>query len=365
MPIASSENIGNVILYIGTSSNNYKKGHLYICTENNSTYSWQDLQTGLYAVGNCSNIRCITQGTTVRLKWQDPNDTMIGDVLIAKWDKTVVVRKQGSIPTNISDGTIIVTSSVRNQYSTTAYIDTIPDSENTYYYKLFPYTDDGIITNDDINSIATGELTWATIKDICYNDDPRNYFSVGDVLMTEHSFLSTDNNGHIEFQITDITDHDIGLLAYKVVGYAQFDAPEKAYALTLDEIFHTEYLLTISGYNTVNGDYFLKDESSIGTDRIWRRKTGTYELKYIIDKWIIFNTLTDTITSTQTTSSNEPWNGIWSNNINVIKSKKYYIYDGSQYIEQNVIDGDSIPLETYYEYNPGGTNRINQRIKYL
>lgn len=43
MPTASSENVGQIVQYIGTTDANYTNGYFYICVSDNSSYSWNNL----------------------------------------------------------------------------------------------------------------------------------------------------------------------------------------------------------------------------------------------------------------------------------------------------------------------------------
>ena len=59
-------------------------------------HSHDDEVTPALPVGACSNVRCLTQGTTVRIKWNDPEDLVVDGVTLAKWARTVLVRKAGA-----------------------------------------------------------------------------------------------------------------------------------------------------------------------------------------------------------------------------------------------------------------------------
>ena len=45
---------------------------------------------------------------SVSLLWTDPTDVIVDGAVIAEWDRTVVVRKTGSAPANIDDGTQVL-----------------------------------------------------------------------------------------------------------------------------------------------------------------------------------------------------------------------------------------------------------------
>ena len=61
----------------------------------------------------CTNLRIEKNGQAVSLKWNDPNDTVIDGLVLATWDKTIIVRKLGSYPENAEDGDIIYTNNIR------------------------------------------------------------------------------------------------------------------------------------------------------------------------------------------------------------------------------------------------------------
>ena len=89
----------------------------------------------------------------VELTWTDPADkyatpegevSETGDQLVSEWDHTVLVRKTGSQPAGPNDGTVVVSSSVRNQYQTTPYTDSGLTNDTEYFYGVFAYNKDGV-----------------------------------------------------------------------------------------------------------------------------------------------------------------------------------------------------------------------------
>ena len=360
LPAAGSAYADQVYIYTGSTTSNFKHGRLYVCRSDGGGHVWRDVQTGLYPVGNVTGIRCYVLGTTATVKWSDPDDLVVDGVTLAAWGKTVLVRKQGGYPTGPDDGATVCVNTVRDAYKTGGFTETIPSGE-TYYYRWFIYTDDGVLNADPANEAVTGELTWATIREMCADAtiDMRDVVSPGDVLTAANSVRPTDGNGNFEWQVTDVTEHDFGLCAYKSFANLLLDGRQKEYALTPDTVFATWKLLSFSGYNTANGNYFLKDETATGNARVWRRKTGTMEVRCSNGAWVVFNTVSETVEATQTTAASDPWDGVWSNGITVAKAKKYYTFDGTTYTEATVTDGDAIPSDTCYEYNPGGDGRVN------
>ena len=97
-------------------------------------------------VVTADNAKCL-------LTWTDPLDkyaTPVGEQaqesqqLVSLWDHTVLVRKTGSQPTGPHDGISVVSSSVRNQYQSTTYIDAELINDTTYHYGIFAYNTDGV-----------------------------------------------------------------------------------------------------------------------------------------------------------------------------------------------------------------------------
>lgn len=83
----------------------------------------------------------------VSLTWTDPEDIVVDGTTLARWGGTLVVKKEGSAPTNRLDGEVILDSTTKNAHSNTPLIDDEVDYGTTYYYKFFPYTTSGGYTN--------------------------------------------------------------------------------------------------------------------------------------------------------------------------------------------------------------------------
>lgn len=115
--------------------------------ENNTTIITTKSSGGLH-IGDVSNL---TSASTVEvqkitLTWEDPDDIIIGGIVQAAWGGTKIVRKVGSIPASEGDGTIVVDSTTRNQYSITGFEDNTVEFDTIYYYRAFPYTTEGTVT---------------------------------------------------------------------------------------------------------------------------------------------------------------------------------------------------------------------------
>jgi hypothetical protein len=162
LPTASAENFGIVYLLDG-SQDGYVKSHFYKCAQDSETglYYWMDLHVGRFSVGNCKNIRIsmYDDGTQLRviMAWEDPDDVIVGSE-ITHWKKTVLVHQVGHMPLTVNDGTVLCTNESRNAYAAFgSFSMTLQDnSARKHYFKLFPYSDDDAITNDDQNGRVAG-----------------------------------------------------------------------------------------------------------------------------------------------------------------------------------------------------------------
>lgn len=85
---------------------------------------------------------------SVSINWGDPSDTMSGDDVIAKWEGTYLVRNESRIPVDENDGTVLVNNKVKDTYKTNPFIDSGLVAGKTYYYNLFPYSDEGKVNRN-------------------------------------------------------------------------------------------------------------------------------------------------------------------------------------------------------------------------
>jgi len=82
----------------------------------------------------------------VEIKWTDPADITSYSPLPIEWAGTEVVRKEGSAPLHgwssvdtEYGGIVLVTSTTRDEYSETAYVDDTIEPNKRYYYAIRPY----------------------------------------------------------------------------------------------------------------------------------------------------------------------------------------------------------------------------------
>ena len=163
LPTASAQLKDRTFLLNGTMDG-YTKTHFYKCEltviDGTETYVWTDLNVGKFSVGNCSNIRLMMfdDGLTYRviISWKDPDDVVIGDERVL-WKETRLVHQVGHMPIDVNDGVDTFTNTYRDQYATFgSFAFTFQSDGRKHYFKLFPVSEDGAITNDDANGRVAG-----------------------------------------------------------------------------------------------------------------------------------------------------------------------------------------------------------------
>lgn len=108
-----------------------------------------------YPPAKCSNLVAKPKSSSVELTWNDPDDITIHGPVKVKWAKTVVIRKVGSCPIDENDGTVVVSSTIRNQYADNPFIDTGLTNNVTYYYAAFSCSEDGVYNREIVSASAT------------------------------------------------------------------------------------------------------------------------------------------------------------------------------------------------------------------
>ena len=141
----------------------------------------------------CTGFSAKAGNAQVTLTWTDPKDkyaTPEGetaqdpDQLVSVWEYTQIIRKTGSQPTGPHDGELVVSSSVRDQYATTGFVDDGLVNDTLYYYAAFAYNTDGVASEGAFTSATpiagtpVGQLAIGTLIKILENGAPVEYLVV-------------------------------------------------------------------------------------------------------------------------------------------------------------------------------------------
>lgn len=176
----------------------------------------------------CTNFSGEAGNAQVTLTWTDPKDkyaTPEGetaqdpDQLVSVWEYTQIIRKTGSQPAGPHDGELVVSSSVRDQYATTGFVDDGLTNDTLYYYAAFAYNTDGVASEGAFTSATPmagtplSELAEETLIKIQENGAPVEYMVVNQGLPSSLYDASCDGcwvlrKDIAEDRIWDSSDND-------------------------------------------------------------------------------------------------------------------------------------------------------------
>lgn len=90
-----------------------------------------------------------------KLKWEEPDDTVIDGQVACVVEKVIIRRKLGSVPTSETDGDLVLEVKRKDfgTYKNEYFVDTIlsPSNGDVYYYKAFPMSTTGFYNTNSAN----------------------------------------------------------------------------------------------------------------------------------------------------------------------------------------------------------------------
>lgn len=195
----------------------------------------------------CTGMGIRRTGEGTLMTWIDPEDVTLNGSVLARWDRTVLVRKSGSYPENPEDGETIAetsrTAATKNQYRTNGFLDTT-EKGKTFYYKLFSQTTAGVWNDSDSNRYPESEtMSWGMVQSFVRAGKGPEFFPVGTVFVVDHPEYTHEDGtglwfrvvGHDQMQAQDETlTHSMCLDMVDCLFSASYDAAEAQYALTED-----------------------------------------------------------------------------------------------------------------------------------
>lgn len=171
-------------------------------TDENGNPGWVDMpKGGGRTLSDCENISAESASNGVNLMWEDPQNLVFNDEVVAQWAGTKVVRKEGTKPTSVTDGVVVADSTVKDAHKASPLVDTGAVTDGAEYnYLLCPYTTDGAVTESDFNrvmvnytSIKTLEKSsWAEISEISVTGKALDYWNIGDTKSMKYSTWLTE-----------------------------------------------------------------------------------------------------------------------------------------------------------------------------
>lgn len=158
MPLASAGEVGKVYQYIGTTTEDYKKGHFYECKEDSNTYTWEELPQG----------PDISEGTGIDI---DEDGTISVEVLT---EEEVQDIKDGFLATNTSPFATAYAKYSTNETVVGEWIDGKPVYQKTITVSTPTYSGSGQATQTETNLSTFGINNVSFIidcKGFTYNND--------------------------------------------------------------------------------------------------------------------------------------------------------------------------------------------------
>ena len=237
----------------------FQAGEVLLAKQTEDAISWVRLPTPTKGVGIATEITCVfnASGSEVRLRWKDPED-----VGVYVWKKTRILKKAGSFPANENDGIIVVESTERNQYYDDELIDHVPVNISTnWYYKVFTYSVDGVVTTSDECRVQPRSPSWSDMSEQIQAGLAQQIFHIGDEITVTNGVQSmtfvVDGFDQIESSVPNKRRSVTLTSKTPVVTGLVFDKEHPKYVLVEDEIAPVKGLKTYYQYNTSREDYVI------------------------------------------------------------------------------------------------------------
>lgn len=153
-----------------------------------SNISRSEMMAQSYPPKACNNLTAKPSDSSVLLTWKDPENYTSTDGKEVIWKYTRIVRKTDSYPINENDGTVVIESSIKNQYQINAYTDSGLTNYTTYYYRAFSCSTDGVYNHEQIQATAQPiQYRVMTVKINLANSNPAKCGSYADDASTMSS----------------------------------------------------------------------------------------------------------------------------------------------------------------------------------
>ena len=302
--ISSIEEVEELNDLKDVSVSNPKTGQILVYEASSGQFVNRDNpgSTGAVKVADVSGLSSSISGRTASFTWTDPDDVVLSGVTLAEWAGTLVVRKAGSAPSDQNDGTIVIDSTTRNAYASTALKDSNLEFGTTYYYRFFPYTTQGSYTTGSSVSVTPVKIvvTPPTVTaDLTYNGTKReatvgtydssivsvtgitgtnagNYTAVVSLIDPISYEWSTGGSSNIK---TIWTIKKAKVTVPTITGSFTYDTTQKTASVsTYDNTIIQVTGITGTNAATYTATMHLKDANHMWTDETTADKTATWTI---------------------------------------------------------------------------------------
>ncbi len=220
------------------------------------------------------------------LSWIDPDDVFYNGAELARWEKTVLVCKEGSYPESAADGTVVA-QTVRAEGTKNAYRNGFTDAGSRggsgYCYRLFSQTESGPWNDLAANSFPNEDVfSWGLVQKFVREGLGATKFPVGTVFEISHGEYKHPDGTGLTFRVVghdqvpaadESLTHTMCLEMTDALFAAPLDAAEKTYGFTEDE-----YAQAGKTYYKMNTNDYTYTELVEGTDyKVGDLIVGKYE----------------------------------------------------------------------------------------
>lgn len=233
-------------------------------------------------LGPCTNIGVVYGTNVIQISWKDPEDLYIGTSTIpfVKWKKTELWRRQGNVWPEYpgAQGCVKVAETamggahVRDEYFSTAFVDSGLTEGQTYAYALFSYSTAGAVTVTPANQIPVSNAwTWPLVHYFSQAGTLLNYMPIGSVMTFQHAdFDNTTLDGvQLDGIAARLMDYD-GVRAWDTALY-----PHASVWQTIDCLYSASHSWGSSAFDAAEQQYALTEDTVAVAGKVYYTSDGT------------------------------------------------------------------------------------------
>ena len=233
-------------------------------------------------LGPCTNIGVVYDTNVIQISWKDPEDLYIGTSTIpfVKWKKTELWRRQGNVWPEYpgAQGCVKVAETamggahVRDEYFSTAFVDSGLTEGQTYAYALFSYSTAGAVTVIPANQIPVSNAwTWPLVHYFSQAGTLLNYMPIGSVMTFQHAdFDNTTLDGvQLDGIAARLMDYD-GVRAWDTALY-----PHASVWQTIDCLYSASHSWGSSAFDAAEQQYALTEDTVAVAGKVYYTTDGS------------------------------------------------------------------------------------------
>ena len=233
-------------------------------------------------LGPCTNIGVVHSANAKQISWTDPANLYIGTSQspFVTWLKTELWRREGNVWPEYpgAPGCVKVAETamggehVRDEYSTTAFVDSGLEEGKTYAYALFSYSTAGAVTISPANQIPVSDVwTWPLVHYFSQAGTLLNYMPIGSVMTFTHAdFDNTKLDGvQLDGIAARLMDYD-GVRAWDTALY-----PHASVWQTIDCLYSASHSWGASAFDAAEQQYALTEDTVAIAGKVYYTNDGT------------------------------------------------------------------------------------------